>query len=153
MVALSSWRQCLPLMLSKSFLVLMWVFDAQVLRASISVLLRDEPWKVRLSNSAGVKAQKLAAYFSKRYNILRYTWPPEARAQQGLSLQSVLSMQATYVKTCPKRSVPVPFSRRLSFADRRAFLAWLTHYLSFTCSLLKQSPKSFVPVIVTECLE
>ena len=64
-------------------------FDVQVLRASISVLLRDEPWKVRICNSAGVRAQKLAAYFSKRYNILRYTWPPEARAQQLLSLQTI----------------------------------------------------------------
>ena len=49
-------------------------FDVQVLQASISVLLCDEPWKVRTCNSAGVRAQKLAAYFSKRYNILRYTW-------------------------------------------------------------------------------
>ena len=63
-------------------------FDAQVQRASIFVLLRDEPWKVRLSNSAGVRAQKFAAFFSKKYNILRHTWPPEARAQQLWNLQS-----------------------------------------------------------------
>ena len=64
-------------------------FDVQVQRASIFVLLRDEPWKVRLSNSAGVRAQKLAAFFCKKYNILRYTWPPEARTQQLLNLQRV----------------------------------------------------------------
>ena len=48
-------------------------FDVQVLRASVTVLQRDEPWKVRICNSAGARAQKLAAYFSTCYSILRYT--------------------------------------------------------------------------------
>ena len=70
-------------------------FDVQVLRASIAVLQRDEPWKVRICNSAGVRAQKLAAYFSKKYSILRYTWPPDARQTQLQSLQNMF-VQAGY---------------------------------------------------------
>ena len=47
-------------------------FDAQAQQASILVLLRDEPWKIRLCNSAGTRAQKLATFFSKKYKILHH---------------------------------------------------------------------------------
>ena len=73
-------------------------FDVQVLRASISVLQRDEPSKGRIHNSAGVRAQKLAADFSKRYSILHYTWPPDAKAAQLLSLRNMF-VQAGYSAT------------------------------------------------------
>ena len=57
-------------------------FDLIAHQAQLHLLLRDEPWKIRLPQSAGPLYQKIAAFTAKRHSILRHVWPPEDRQDQ-----------------------------------------------------------------------
>ena len=70
-------------------------FDVIPQQSKILLLLRDEPWKIRLHNSAGSSSQKLASYHSKRHSILRHVQPPEMRVQQLEQLKQ-LFLQAGF---------------------------------------------------------
>ena len=51
-------------------------------RTRLHLQLRDEPWKIRLPDSAGPLHQKLAAFTAKKHSILRHVWPPGDRVDQ-----------------------------------------------------------------------
>ena len=57
-------------------------FDLIAHQARLHLLIRDEPWKIRLPESAGPIHQKIAAFTAKRHSVLRHVWPPDDRQDQ-----------------------------------------------------------------------
>ncbi|CAE7585152.1 unnamed protein product [Symbiodinium sp. CCMP2592] len=70
-------------------------FDFISVESRLHLLIRDEPWKIRLPQSAGPLHQKLAAFTSKKLSILRHVWPPEDRVDQ-LRLLTQLFLKADF---------------------------------------------------------
>ena len=64
-------------------------FDLQVQIYKILLLIRDAPWKVRPSSSAGTLQRKLAAYNSKKLSIMKFVFPESQKQVQLKQLKTV----------------------------------------------------------------
>ena len=73
-------------------------FDLIAHQARLHLLIRDEPWKIRLPESAGPIHQKIAAFTAKRHSILRHVWPPDDRQDQLQALHRMF-LQAGFSRS------------------------------------------------------
>ena len=73
-------------------------FDLQMQTYKILLLLREAPWKIRPSASAGTLRQKLAAYQSKKYSILKFVFPDSEKILQLKELKTMF-IRAGYQMT------------------------------------------------------
>ena len=73
-------------------------FDLQVHTYKILLLMREAPWKIRPSSSAGTLRQKLAAYQSKKHSIMKFVFPDSEKMMQLKELKTMF-IRAGYQMT------------------------------------------------------
>ena len=73
-------------------------FDLQVRTYKILLLMREAPWKIRPSSSAGTLRQKLAAYQSKKHSIMKFVFPDSEKMMQLKELKTMF-IRAGYQMT------------------------------------------------------